>query len=139
RGAGGGRDRGRAHAVRPRRRAGDRGGAGGADRPARAMIGIWVVVAVLFAGTVALRAVGPVAFGARELSPRAAAVIGLVAPALLAALVVYETLTPGRTGVAVDARVAGLAAAGAAIALRAPMLVVVIVAAATTAGVRALA
>jgi hypothetical protein len=103
------------------------------------MTAIWVVVAVLFVCTVALKAVGPVTFGARELSPRAAAVVGLVAPALLAALVVYETLTPGRTGIAVDARVAGLAVAGAAIARRKPMLVVVIAAAAATAAVRAVA
>jgi branched-subunit amino acid transport protein len=103
------------------------------------MTAIWLVVAVLFVCTVALKAVGPVTFGARELSPRAAAVVGLVAPALLAALVVYETLTPGRTGVTVDARVAGLAAAGAAIALRRSMIVVVVVAAATTAALRAVA
>jgi branched-subunit amino acid transport protein len=102
------------------------------------MSAVWIVVAALFACTVALRALGPVTFGERRLSPRSAAVIGLVAPALLAALVVYETLTPGRTGVALDARVAGLAAAAAAIALRRPMLVVVIAAAATTALVRAL-
>jgi branched-subunit amino acid transport protein len=103
------------------------------------MTAIWLVVAVLFVCTVALKAVGPVTFGARELSPRAAAVVGLVAPSLLAALVVYETLTPGRTGVTVDARVAGLAAAGVAIALRRSMIVVVVVAAATTAALRAVA
>jgi uncharacterized membrane protein len=102
------------------------------------MSAVWVLIAVLFAGTVALKAAGPVTVGARRLSPRAAAVIGLVAPALLAALVAYETLTPGRTGVTLDARVAGLAAAAAMIALRRPMLVVVVAAAATTALVRAL-
>lgn len=101
------------------------------------MTGIWIVVAVLFAGTVALKAVGPVTFGGRTLSNRTAAVIGLVAPTVLAALVVYETLTSGARGIAVDARVAGLAAAAAAIALRRPMLVVVLAAAATTALVRA--
>jgi uncharacterized membrane protein len=68
------------------------------------MSAIWIVVAVLFACTVALKALGPVTFGERRLSPRSAAVIGLVAPALLAALVAYETLTPGRTGVTLDAR-----------------------------------
>jgi uncharacterized membrane protein len=102
------------------------------------MTAIWIVVAVLFVCTVALKAVGPVTFGERRLSPRTAAVIGLVAPSLLAALVVYETLTPGETGVVVDARVAGLGAAAAAIALRWPMLVVVVAAAATTALVRAI-
>jgi hypothetical protein len=102
------------------------------------MTAVWILVALLFAGTVALRAVGPVTFGRRHLSGRAAAVIGLVAPALLAALVAYETPTAGGTGVAIDARVAGLAAAAAALALRRPMIVVVIAAAAATAAVRAL-
>ena len=101
------------------------------------MTAIWVVVAVLFVGTVAIKAVGPVTFGERRLSDRALAVIGLVAPTLLAALVAFQTLTVGARGIAVDARVAGLAAAAAAIALRRPMLVVVLAAAATTAAVRA--
>jgi uncharacterized membrane protein len=103
------------------------------------MTGIWVVVAVLFVGTVAIKALGPVTVGERRLSDRALAVIGLVAPTVLAALVVFQTLTAGARGIAVDARVAGLAVAAAAIALRRPMLVVVLVAAATTALVRALA
>jgi uncharacterized membrane protein len=102
------------------------------------MSAVWILIAVLFAGTVALKAAGPITVGGRRLSPRAAAVIGLVAPALLAALVAYETLTPGRPGVVADARLVGLAAAAAAIALRRSMLVVVIVAAAATALARAL-
>jgi branched-subunit amino acid transport protein len=61
----------------------------------------------------------------------------LVAPALLAALVVYETLGAHGGGITVDARAAGLGAAVLAIALRAPMLAVVLVAAAATAAVRA--
>ena len=44
------------------------------------MTAVWILVAVLFAGTVALKAVGPVTFGRRRLSGRTAAVIGLVAP-----------------------------------------------------------
>jgi uncharacterized membrane protein len=100
--------------------------------------GVWTLVAVLFAGTVAIKAVGPATFGERGLSDRALAVIGLVAPTLLAALVAFQTLTAGARGIAVDARVAGLAAAATAIALRRPMLVVVLAAAATTALVRAL-
>jgi hypothetical protein len=42
-------------------------------------------------------------------------------------------------GPVVDARLAGVAAAAVALVLRAPFLVVLVVAAATTAGVRALA
>jgi hypothetical protein len=57
--------------------------------------------------------------------------------ALLAALVAIQTFTHGQRLV-VDARAAGLAAAVVALALRAPFLVVVITAAAVTAGLRAL-
>ena len=47
----------------------------------------------------------------------------LLAPCLLAALVVGQTVADGRALV-VDARVAGVAAAAVALALRAPLLVV---------------
>jgi branched chain amino acid efflux pump len=103
------------------------------------MTGAWVIVAVLFGGTVALKALGPVTFGGRALSARTAGVIGLVAPALLAALVVYEALSADGPGIALDARVAGLAVAAAVLALRRPMIVAVVAAAAVTALVRALA
>jgi uncharacterized membrane protein len=93
----------------------------------------WIVVAVLFAGTAILRAAGPVAFGARSLSGRGAAVVGLVAPALLGALVVYETVSTGGQGIELDARLVGLAAAGLALVLRLPLIAVVLVAAVATA------
>ena len=64
---------------------------------------------------------------------RAAALLPL---ALLAALVVVQTFSHGRSLV-VDARAAGLAAAGLAVLLRAPFIVVVVVAAATAGLVRA--
>jgi hypothetical protein len=93
----------------------------------------WVVVAVLFAGTAIMRAAGPVAFGGRSLSGRGAAIVGLVAPALLGALVVYETVSTGGQGIELDARLVGLAAAGLALVLRLPLIAVVLVAAAATA------
>jgi branched-subunit amino acid transport protein len=61
---------------------------------------------------------------------------GLLPLALLAALVVVQTFSEGRSLV-VDARAPGLAAAGIAVYLRAPFIVVVVVAAATAAVVRA--
>ena len=61
----------------------------------------------------------------------------LVAPALLAALVVYETLSNHGDGITIDARSAGLGAAILAILARAPMLAVILIAAAATAAVRA--
>ena len=98
----------------------------------------WIVVAVLSVGTASMRAAGPVAFGGRRLSGRGAAVVGLVAAALLGALVIYETVSAGDRGVAFDARLLGLAAAVLALALRLPLIVVVLVAAVATALARAL-
>jgi hypothetical protein len=98
----------------------------------------WIVVAVLTLGTAVLRAVGPVAFGGRSLSGRGAAVVGLVAPALLGALVVYETVSTGGQGIELDARLVGLAAAALALVLRVPMIAVVLVAAVATALTRLL-
>jgi branched-subunit amino acid transport protein len=86
--------------------------------------------------TVAIKAAGPVLLGGRSLPPRAAALIALLAPALLAALVAINTFG-GERALMVDARVAGVAAAGVAIWRRAPLLLVVVVAAAVTALLRA--
>ena len=58
--------------------------------------------------------------------------VGLVAPALLGALVVYETVNAGGRGVAFDARLLGLAAAALALALRVPLFAVVLLAALST-------
>jgi len=66
------------------------------------------------------------------------AVTRLVAPAILAGLVVYETFTKAGDGIAFDARLAGLGAAVAALLARAPLLAVVLVAALATALARAL-
>jgi hypothetical protein len=58
--------------------------------------------------------------------------------ALLSALVAVQTFTVGGGGLALDARAAGLAVAVSALLLRAPFLVVVILAAGTAATLRAL-
>ena len=100
------------------------------------MTATWAVVAAVGGATVALKAVGPVVLGGRELPPRAAAVVELLAPAVLAALVVTNTVADG-TRLVVDERLVGLAAAAVAVRLRAPILVVIVVAAAVTALVRA--
>ena len=102
------------------------------------MTGVWIVIAVLTVGTVGMRAVGPLTVGGRRPSERAIGVTRLVAPAILAGLVIYETLNRDGAGIAFDARLAGLGAGALAIAARAPMLVVVLVAAAVTAAARAL-
>jgi branched chain amino acid efflux pump len=103
------------------------------------MTEVWITIAVLAVTTAAIRASGPVLVGGRDLHPRLFGVIGLLAPALLAALVVTETLSGADNELVVDGRVAGVAAAGVALALRAPLMLVIIVAAAVTALARALA
>jgi hypothetical protein len=102
------------------------------------MSDVWLTIAVLSVGTVAIKSAGPLALGGRQPGERTFAVVALFAPALLAALVVYETLSDGHDGIAIDARVIGVATAGAALLARAPIAVVVLGAAASTALARAL-
>lgn len=64
-------------------------------------------------------------------------ITALLPVALLSALVVVQTFTTPGDGLTVDARAAGLAVAVTALLLRAPFLVVVILAAATAAALRA--
>jgi branched-subunit amino acid transport protein len=93
---------------------------------------VWLVVLVVGAATVALKATGPVLLGSRTLPPAIADVVALLAPVLLAALVV--TLAVGGDDELVfDARLAGVGAGAVAIAARAPLPAVVVVAAAATA------
>ena len=68
---------------------------------------------------------------------RVARTAGLVTAALLAALVAVQTFGSGR-GLVVDARLPALGVAAVALLLRAPFIVVVILAALTAAGLRAL-
>jgi hypothetical protein len=101
------------------------------------MIAAWVAVAAVGVATVALKGAGPLAFAGRPLPGALAAVMPLLAPCLLAALVVGQTVADGRA-VVVDARLAGVAAAAVALALRAPLLVVLASAAGVAAAARAL-
>jgi hypothetical protein len=92
----------------------------------------WIVVGVVGAATVGIKAMGPVLLGGRPLPPRLQAVVRLLAPAVLAALVATGALAIDQRLV-LDARLLGLGAAVLALLLRAPVLVVVVVAAAATA------
>ena len=69
--------------------------------------------------------------------PRVDRLAARVPVALLAALIATSTLADGRA-VVLDPRAAGLAAAGGALALRAPFLLVVAAATVTTAALRLL-
>jgi branched-subunit amino acid transport protein len=97
----------------------------------------WAVVLAVGVGTVGLKAVGPVGVAGRRLPSRVTDLLGLVAPAILAALVVTETFAAGRSLV-FDARIAGLVAGAAAVALRLPLWAVVVAGAVATATVRAI-
>ncbi len=101
------------------------------------MTTIWVVVIVTGVATLALKAAGPLLLGGKPLPARVTSLVSLLAPALLAALVAIGTFAQGQHLV-VDARVLGVGAAAVAIRLRAPVLLVVVLAAAVTAGARAL-
>jgi branched-subunit amino acid transport protein len=96
---------------------------------------VWIVIAAVGVATVALKSVGPVLLGGKPLPQHLTGVVALLAPALLAALVVTQAVG-GDEEIVLDARLAGLAAAVVAILLRAPLLVVVLAAAAGTALVR---
>jgi uncharacterized membrane protein len=101
------------------------------------MSDVWLVISILIVTTALIRASGPVLLGGRELPPRAIGVVVLLAPALLAGLVVAETFS-GDDSLVIDERALGLAAAGASLAWRDSPLLAVTLAAAATAGARAL-
>ena len=95
----------------------------------------WLVVAVVGAATILFKASGPVLLGGRKLPSRVVALVEVLAPAMLAALVVTQTVGGDRELV-LDERLVGVAAGGVAIWLRAPLLAVMVVAAVATALVR---
>jgi branched-subunit amino acid transport protein len=101
------------------------------------MTDVWIAIGALTVICFAIKAVGPVALGGRDLPRAAERLIVLLPAALLTALVVVQTFASGRELV-LDARAAGVAAALVAVALRASVLVVLLVAALTAAGLRAL-
>jgi branched-subunit amino acid transport protein len=97
----------------------------------------WSVVIVVGAVTMLFKASGPVFLGRRELPQRLLALVEVLAPAMLASLVVTQAVAGDRELV-FDERLLGLAAAIVAIALRAPLVVVMVAAAATAAVARLL-
>lgn len=97
---------------------------------------IWLTIAGCTLVTLAIKAFGPVIMGGRELPPRVAGVIMLMAPALLAALVVSSALADGER-LHIGADTAGVAAGAAVLVLtRAGVLTTVLVAVAVTAALR---
>ena len=98
---------------------------------------VWLVVAGCAAVTFAIKAIGPVAMGGRELPPAADRVIALTAPALLAALIATNAFADGQK-LAIGEDTAGVAAAAVLVWRTGSVVGAVLVAAAVTAALRAL-
>ena len=101
------------------------------------MSSTWLVVVIVGVGSVVCKALGPVLLGGRSLPPQVAGIVDMLAPALLAALVVTQAVGADRKFV-FDERLFGIAAAVVAIRLRAPLLVIIVAAAGVTALARLL-
>jgi branched-subunit amino acid transport protein len=97
----------------------------------------WTVLLALCATSYALKAVGPLLAGGRELGPEARRALDLVPVPLLAALILVQTLGDGHRLV-IDARVPAIGVAAVLVWRRAPFLVVVLAAAGAAALLRAL-
>ena len=101
------------------------------------MTGLWGAVVLAGLVCLALKLAGHVLPEHWLARPRVARVAALVTVALLAALVAVQSATRG-AAVVVDARLPALVVAAVALALRAPFVVVVLLAALTAAGLRLL-
>jgi branched-subunit amino acid transport protein len=93
---------------------------------------LWVSIVAFTLASAAIKAAGPILAGGRELPPRANAVLALLTPALLAALVVTGTFGEG-CHLTIDEKALGVGVAAVARALRAPVLLAVVLAALVTA------
>ena len=103
------------------------------------MTEVWITIGVLAVTTAATRAAGAVLLGGRALPALVQRVIALVAPALLAALVVVQTVgAPEGGAIEIDARLPGVLAAGAGLAIGISTLPVVALAMIVSAAVRAI-
>jgi branched-subunit amino acid transport protein len=96
-----------------------------------------VAILVLAAGTYAFRVTGPLLRGRIRMSERVTRLLSVSAGVLLVALLATAALTQGH-GFAGWARPAGVLVGGVLAVRRAPFLVVVVAAMATTAGLRLL-
>jgi uncharacterized membrane protein len=103
---------------------------------------LWIAIAVAAVGSYAIKLTGLLLPSVPRVNevlerPRVRRAVELLPVALLAALMAVEAFATGQRLV-IDARTAGLAAAVIALLLRAPFIVIVVVAAVTAALVRLL-
>jgi branched-subunit amino acid transport protein len=97
---------------------------------------MWALIAGCAVITATLKGTGPIALGGRELPYWFSSIVRLMAPALFAALVVTQVLADGRD-LSVGPDTVGVALAGVAAWRGASAISVVAIAAAVTAGLRA--
>lgn len=102
------------------------------------MTAVWVSIGVVAVVNFAIKASGPVLLAGRELPAWMLDVIALLAPAILAALVVVGTVSEDGS-LKADAQTAGVAVAGLALLLRIPMLVAIAAGTLTAAVLRSVA
>ena len=98
---------------------------------------VWLAVLAVIVANWLLKAAGPLVLGDHTLPSVARRIVGLMAPVLLAGLIVVELAGPDWEGVDPE-QVTGVAVAGLAWTARAPMLVAVLLGALSAAGLRAL-
>ena len=96
------------------------------------MSALWVAIVTVTLATVAFKAAGSILAGVSEFPPRVNAVMALLTPALLTALVVTGTFGEGGH-LELDEKALGVGVAAIAMALRAPVIVAVVLAAVVTA------
>lgn len=96
----------------------------------------WAAVMMIAGGAFLFKVAGTFGLGQLMERPAMRAIGLLLPPALLAALVGVQTFTTG-TDLVIDARAAGVIAGAVAVWRHAPFWLVVVLAAAVTAGVRA--
>jgi branched-subunit amino acid transport protein len=97
----------------------------------------WTLVIVLAVGAYAFKVLGLVVVGDRRIPPVLDRCLALIPAALVSALVVKDTFSLGQH-LQIDARAAGVAAAAIAAWRKAPLIAVIVIAAAVTAAVRAI-
>jgi branched-subunit amino acid transport protein len=98
---------------------------------------VWLTIAGAAVVTFAIKAIGPIALGGRELPPAMTRVIAMMSPALLAALIATNALANGQE-LAIGSDTAGVAAAGLLVWRTGSVIGAVVIAAVVTALLRGL-
>ncbi|MFJ6280582.1 AzlD domain-containing protein [Arthrobacter subterraneus] len=86
---------------------------------------LWLSIFIVTSAAWAMKASGPLALGSRRLPESTRGVVSLMAPVLLAALIIVELGGPGWTALNWQ-QVTGVVVAGAARMAKAPMLLAIL-------------